>query len=287
MTTSAFRRKHLAIHTHFADVLNSLLLLQTRHRTGLHESYTMASVRTAPLLVIVTFCLLSCLQSTASENSTAIGDFVTDVGTNKVVDLVMVVDRSVGMGIERFILGLSKLAGALLQQYAVIHPDFTRTAIITFGGDSQVIFDYISDKTTTKCGVFGGDSPTPWEKVKYIRNSTFAKGTNLKAAFRQANTIFTAGRGKRPSAKQIVLLITDGDYSTPDDPINEINTLKDDGVTIFAVGIGNWLKPGNVRILATKDAYYAFNQDWTEMVMKTKFTSFSIGKLFYFMYRTR
>ena len=248
----------------------------------------MAHLRTA--LVIVTLCLLSCFQSTASENSVVqlqIGDFANDVGPNKVVDLVMVVDRSTGMGIERFIMSLSKLAGALLQQYAVIHPDFTRTAVITFGGDSRVIFDYISNKTTTKCGVFGGDSPTPWEKVAYIQNDTYSKGTNLREAFTQANHIFTAGRNKRSNAKQIVVLVTDGDYSTPDDPIDQVKTLKDAGVTIFAVGIGNWLKPGNVRILATKNAYYGHAKNWTDMVTNSKFTSFSIGKLFYFVYRTR
>lgn len=238
----------------------------------------MAHIRPATLLVIVAFCLLSYLQPTTSVNSTVplmIDEFVKDVGPNKVVDFVMVVDRSQGMSIERFILVLHKLTGAILKQYAVIHPDFTRTAVITFGADSQVIFDYISDKTRTKCAVFGGDSPTPWEKVMYIRNDTYAKGTNLKAAFKQANNILTTGKSKRPSAKQIIVLATDGDYTTRDDPINEVNALKDKDVTIFAVGIGNWLKPGNVRILASKEGYYGTQEQWTDMLMKTKPTSFS------------
>ena len=244
----------------------------------------MARVWPVSLLLIVLFSLLSCLQPTASESSTIkllIGDFVKDVEPNKVVDLVLIVDRSTGLGEERFIMELSKLTGAVLRQYAVIHPVFTRSAVITFGGDSRVIFDFISNnrKTHTKCGVFGGDSPSPWDQVTYIRDGTAAEGTNMREAFSQANTIFSAGRQSRPSAKQIILLVTDGDYSSNEDPINSAKQLKNNQVTIFACGVGNWLKPGNVRILASQDGYYGTNANWTDMLTKNTLTSYSTGEL--------
>ena len=239
--------------------------------------------------LVVLFSLLSCLQPTASESSTIklmIGDFVKDVEPNKLVDLVLIIDRSTGLGEERFIMELSKLTGAVLRQYAVIHPEFTRSAVITFGGDSRVIFDFISNKTNThtKCGVFGGDSPSPWDQVTYIRDSAAAKGTNMREAFSQADTIFTAGRHNRPSAKQIILLVSDGDYSSNEDPINSAKQLKNNQVTIFVCGVGNWLKPGNVRILASQDGYYGTNANWTDMLTKNTLTSYSTGELLLFFF---
>ena len=193
----------------------------------------------------------------------------------------MIVDRSSGIGEERFIIELRKLTGAILRRYPVIHPDFTRLAVITFGGDSRVIFDYVSDTANlnTKCGVFGGDTPASWDEVVYIRDDAAAKVTDLIESFRLAGNIIKAGKLNRPDAESVILLITDGDYNDREDPINEANKLKDEGVIIFTCGIGNWLKPGQVRILATQEGYYGSKKNWTDMMAGTKLTSYSTGTL--------
>ena len=208
-------------------------------------------------------------------------DFVAYVEANKVVDLVLIVDRSSGVGEGRFLIEVRKLAGPILRRYPVIRPEFTRLAVITFGGDSRVIFDYVSDTVNlnTKCGVFGGDNPAPWDEVAYVRDAAAAMGTNLKDAFRKANRITKVGKLNRPDAKSMILVITDGDYNDQQDPINEANDLKAEGVIIFTCGIGRWLQPGQVRILATQEGYYGSKNNWTDQMAGTKLTSYSTGKL--------
>ena len=240
----------------------------------------MARSLPASLLLIAMIC---CTQPTISKgNTTLLFDaFVAYVAPDKAIDLVLIVDRSSGIGEERFIIELRKLTGAVLRRYPVIHPDFTRLAVITFGGDSRVIVDYISDTADshTKCGVFGGDKPSPWDEVVFIRDDAAAKGTDLIVSFTMAGNILNSGKQNRPDAKSMILLITDGDYNDREDPINEANKLKDEGVIIFTVGIGNWLKPGQVRILATQEGYYGSKKNWTDMMAGTKLTSYSKGKL--------
>ena len=241
---------------------------------------TMARSLPVSALLVALICFT---QATISKGNTALlfDEFVAYVEPTKAIDLVLIVDRSSGIGEERFIIELRKLAGAVLRRYPVIHPEFTRLALITFGRDSRVIFDYISDTANlqTKCGVFGGDKPAPWDEVVYIRNDTAAKGTDLIASFRMADKITKAGKENRPNANSMILVITDGDYNDRQDPINEANALKAAGVIMFTCGIGNWLKPGQVRILATQEGYYGSKKNWTDMMAGTKLTSYSTGKL--------
>ena len=233
----------------------------------------------SPLL----FAMFCCTLPTISKGNTTLlfDEFVAYVASNKAVDLVLIVDRSSGIGEERFIIELRELTGAILRRYPVIHPDFTRLAVITFSGDSRVTFDYVSDTANlnTKCGVFGGDKPAPWDEVVYIRDDAAAKGTDLIESFTIAGNIAQAGKLNRPDAESVILLITDGDYNDREDPINEANKLKDEGVIIFTCGIGNWLKPGQVRILATQEGYYGSKKNWTDMMAGTKLTSYSTGTL--------
>ena len=126
--------------------------------------------------------------------------------------------------------------------------------------------------------MFGGDKPSPWDEVVFIRDDAAAKGTDLIVSFTMAGTIINTGKLNRPDAESMILLITDGDYNDREDPINEANKLKDEGVIIFTVGIGNWLKPGQVRILATQEGYYGSKKNWTDMMAGTKPTSYSKGK---------
>ena len=242
----------------------------------------MPMARSLPVSLLL-IALICCTLPTISKGNTTLlfDEFVAYVEPDKAIDLVLIVDRSSGIGEERFIIELRKLAGAVLRRYPVIHPKFTRLAVITFGGDSRVIFDYISDTADshTKCGVFGGDKPSPWDEIVFIRNDTAAKGTDLIESFTMAGDIIKAGQLNRPDAESMILLITDGDYNDREDPINEANALKSAGVIIFTVGIGNWLKPGQVRILATQEGYYGSKKNWTDMMAGAKPTSYSRGKL--------
>ena len=64
--------------------------------------------------------------------------------------------------------------------------------------------------------------------------------TNMAAAFRQARENIFGRGGDRPTVSNVAVIITDG-RSEPDptQTIPEANLLKQEGVTIIAVGIGN------------------------------------------------
>lgn len=64
----------------------------------------------------------------------------------------------------------------------------------------------------------------------------------------------------------MLVLISDGDYKTEEDPINEADDLKNMGVKIFTIGLGNWLRVGNLRILASSNANFGTVDEWRDMV---------------------
>ena len=165
--------------TNFANAYRTCTCIVLLRKDHSKNYITMSRLIAVSSLLLAIFC---CTQPAMSNTRLLFNDFVAYAEANKVVDLVLIVDRSSGIGEERFLIELRKLAGPTLRRYSVIHPDFTRLAVITFGGDSRVIFDYVSDTANlnTKCGVFGGDNPAPWDEVAYVRDAAVAMGTNLK-----------------------------------------------------------------------------------------------------------
>ena len=65
---------------------------------------------------------------------------------------------------------------------------------------------------------------------------------------------------------QVVMIVSDGDHGNDEDPIDQEATLKSRGVNIFTVGVGSWLKASILRNLATKNSYYAYRDDWQDLL---------------------
>ena len=76
--------------------------------------------------------------------------------------------------------------------------------------------------------------------------------TNMAAAFIAARENVFGRNGDRPNVQNIAVIITDG-RSEPDPTrtIPEANNLKQSGVTIIAVGIGNQVDRNELRGIAT------------------------------------
>ncbi len=205
---------------------------------------------------------------------------VTDLGPGKKVDLLLVLDRSQAMGKSWFYTYEKPLARAILERYAVIHPDWVRVSVITFANDVTIPIDFIrgtNSNLKTKCNMFYGSSPA-WDSVKFDNIPEKQKGTNLKAAFEQASLILDAGRTNRPGVDQLLIVMTDGDYDTStQDPEEEVSNLKSQNVTIAAGGFGPWLETGNVREMATNKGYYGTFTDWNDKVIKMFSRSISVG----------
>ena len=78
--------------------------------------------------------------------------------------------------------------------------------------------------------------------------------TNTSGALRTMYDImFTKANGDRSTAQNVGFVVTDG-ASTRDKhlTIPEAKTAKDQGITIFAVGIGDEISPRELREMATK-----------------------------------
>ena len=156
-------------------------------------------------------------------------------------------------------------------EYVPIHPDHTRVAAITFGQNTRVEYDFISENPITKCELFDGDDP-PFDKIRYVNDLGVSGGTNIKEAIMDAADIMEIGKKSRPKVNQVVLLFTDGDYEREDDPYEVVKQLQEKNITMFCVGIGSWLVPGNVRSLASRTEYYETHDAWKDMLYERLFS---------------
>ena len=100
--------------------------------------------------------------------------FVGVMRSNDKIDLVVIMDRSWGMGKRDFYLQQKKLVRSIINQYTILHPDYDHLAIVTFALDVEVPVDYVSPgqgTAITKAELFGD----PWERVLYRIDPTISK----------------------------------------------------------------------------------------------------------------
>ena len=214
-------------------------------------------------LILTTFLLTVPVEAADGD---LIGDFVDMVGTKSPVDLVLVMDRSLGIGISNYYIDFFELVQNVLKHYVYIHPDYVRIAAVTFGKNVKTPFEFISEDFKTKAEVLGGPHP-PIDLMEFYNDRENGAGTNIIDGLDEASRILALGRGTRRKVEQVILLVTDGEYNTDEDPFNQANKLKDrENVTIFCLGIGSYLTPGNVRTLASKGEYFGEAKLWEELL---------------------
>ena len=115
-------------------------------------------------------------QSNGTEEKFNMEDFVA-VMKYDVVDVVIVLDRSWGMGKRDFYLQQKKLARSIINQYTTLHPQYTHLAVVTFALDVEVPIDYITPgrgTAITKTELFHSYD-RPWEKVLYRLDPAISK----------------------------------------------------------------------------------------------------------------
>ena len=103
-------------------------------------------------------------------------EFVNIMKRN-VVDLVVILDRSWGMGKRDFYLQQKKLLRSIINQYTILHPNYMHLAIITFALTVEVPIDNITPGNGTalsKAELFYG-SGKPWEQVLYRVDPSVSK----------------------------------------------------------------------------------------------------------------
>jgi len=171
-------------------------------------------------ILLCTLSVLSLIHPTSSVRSRRqtqqLADIIDILGPHKQVDFVAILDRSLGVGEHAFYYSVRPLVEALLRQCATVHPDFVRTAVVTFAKDSTVVYDQISGVSdtsnstgagtataVTKCQLFDDPLQSPWNRVVYDKNPDLRIGTNLNDSFQFAAEILARGKVQRPTVKQV------------------------------------------------------------------------------------
>ena len=217
-------------------------------------------------------------QSTVyAEDGEEITDFIDTVGVKSQVDLVVILDRSLGIGQFKYYSTYLELVQTIIKHYVHLHPDNVRIAAVTFGRDTSTPFDFINGEPKTKAEVLAGSDP-PIDRLEFYNNREQGAGTNIKDSLEVASEILAGAKTFR-DAKQVILLVTDGEYNVDEEPYGVATRIREDeNVTIFCIGIGKSLTPGNVRTLATRAEYYA-NYDIWEDLLKQRPYPVNEGKL--------
>jgi len=131
-------------------------------------------------------------------------DILPMLGPRAEVDVVGLLDRSQGVGQHNWYYLILPFFRSMLRQYAAIHRDFARSAVVTFAGDATVAYDTISgsDVGVSKCELFEA-SPELWDRVAFNSDPSVLSGTNLQGALYLAVEILKKGSANRPNVTQV------------------------------------------------------------------------------------
>ena len=143
------------------------------------------------------------------------------------MDLGLVLDASGSIGYDNYQLQLV-FTKDLLRRVNV-GANETRVGIINFSDIYQVLTwlntDYDLESKLQQV-----------DKAEY-----YSGGTDTAAALQEANIVFSYEYGLRPpeeGATMVLFIVTDGQSDSPPDTIRAANVLKNKGITIVSVGVG-------------------------------------------------
>ena len=191
---------------------------------------------------------------------------------NKDQDLVILLDRSQSIGRHEFKAALDFLR-TLIEVSMVVHPRYTRLAVLTFDVNVTVEFDHISSEADRQggCALFGKDGS--WNAMEWEEGKS---GRDLSTALRKVQAIFQVAKLSRSSAKQVLMIVGDGEWFTSGDALQKaklgITILRDSGVNIYAVGIGNSLKRSALRELVSQPSSYYYQDlpQWRNLILEKR-----------------
>ncbi|XP_052771609.1 sushi, von Willebrand factor type A, EGF and pentraxin domain-containing protein 1-like [Mya arenaria] len=144
----------------------------------------------------------------------------------KPIDLVFVIDSSGSVGIE----GFNDTKDFLINLIRVFHEDRTRFGLMFFADTANIVFnlkDYVGDTDAMIAAILsviyeGGGTKT-YDGLQMARE-----------------TMFTSANGMRDNSSHILILLSDGQSDDVNRTIAQADLLKNSGVTIYTVGVGDF-----------------------------------------------
>ncbi|KAK7919576.1 hypothetical protein WMY93_010860 [Mugilogobius chulae] len=140
------------------------------------------------------------------------------------VDLVFALDASGGVGKDNFP-SLRDFVSSLTVQFD-INRDVAQMALVTYGRRAETIFNLDTHETGSSI-------------LKAVQEANYIGGvaSTGSALLHIHSNVLTVAKGARPGVNKAVVVLTDG--SSGEDAVVPAQKLRENGVSVFAIGIGD------------------------------------------------
>ncbi|XP_041066226.1 von Willebrand factor A domain-containing protein 2 isoform X1 [Carcharodon carcharias] len=149
------------------------------------------------------------------------------------LDLVFALDASAGVGKVNFDKVKDFVKSAIT--HFEINRDVTQVGLVIYGSRSRTIF-----------GLDASDSGTNLQKATSLATYLGGTASTGSVLLHIYDNVLNIRQGARPGANKVAVVLTDG--ASTDDAAVPAQTLRNNGIMVFAVGIGDAQKESLLRI---------------------------------------
>nr|KAG5710552.1 hypothetical protein BaRGS_013198 [Batillaria attramentaria] len=174
----------------------------------------------------------------AAYNFTKTAERLENACNSANLDLAFLMDSSSSMSPIDFDLAL-QFAADIVGTFNIA-PDAVRVAFLTFstGFRTEFNFNAYTDAAAVQNAI---------KNVQYISGET----DTAEALEYAASTLFSPASGARSGSAKVAVLVTDGRSSRPADTVAHSKDLQDQGVTVFAIGVGDAVDKDELNSVAS------------------------------------
>jgi len=150
------------------------------------------------------------------------------------VDIALLVDGSGSISSSDF--SLMKKFATLLATNITISEDDGHMSLVQFASYAQVEIGLSDDDNAVLTAISS--------------MSQMSSSTNMDAGL---DTAFAQLQKSQRSTNQVLIMFTDGEPDSGNDPVAHAQTIKDAGVEIYTVGVGSGVNPDLLKKIASED----------------------------------
>jgi collagen type VI alpha len=135
-----------------------------------------------------------------------------------------------------------------------VSTDKTRIGVILYSDDVTPVL-HLNNNLNSK------DLKKRISKIQQLKGGT-ETGKALKYA---RENEFSEKYSRKTKASKVIILLTDGQSIKPEETLGEVKKLKEENVTLFAIGIGNRTDRGELGAIATSPRHQYSIQDYNAL----------------------
>jgi len=154
---------------------------------------------------------------------------------NAAVDVALLIDGSGSISSSDF--ALMKNFATMLATNLTIGKENANIGVIQFSDHAQDLFGLSADETTVVRGI---------SNMQQMKSST-----NMDEGLKTTHSVLMS---TKRVVSQVMIMFTDGIPDSGNDPVAVAQTLKDDGIEIYTVGVGSDVNPDLLKKIASDDS---------------------------------